>query len=139
MTFLSREPKASNLPAAIPFGAVSAGSEGYGVASICFDYRAFGMPQNSIQPEGGKCACSIASSGLLFARSTARNHIKGVGVCSRMISTDQMIYARAGTVANKDGIPEPTSFSWIQVTDDFLNAMGIQPVAGSVPNSSGSP
>jgi putative ABC transport system permease protein len=58
------------------------------------------------------------------------SRIHGISATSIMICTDQLLPASQGMVANKEGVLEATSFSYIQVTKDFLNAMGMQLASG---------
>lgn len=58
------------------------------------------------------------------------SHIKGISASSQMISTGQMVPSSLGMVANKDGNLEATSFYYIRVKEDFLDAMGIKVISG---------
>jgi putative ABC transport system permease protein len=54
------------------------------------------------------------------------SRIRGISATSTMILTDQVLPASQGMLDNQDGVLEAASFSYIQITDDFLNVMGMQ-------------
>jgi putative ABC transport system permease protein len=58
------------------------------------------------------------------------SRVLGISTCNTMISTNQFLPASQGMVDNKDGVLEATSFSYIDVSHDFVNVMGMQMVAG---------
>jgi putative ABC transport system permease protein len=58
------------------------------------------------------------------------SHILGVSAAAAMISTDQVLPLRAPMVDNKDGVQERLVASNLQVSDDFLEVMGMQMASG---------
>lgn len=58
------------------------------------------------------------------------SRILGVSQASAMISTDQVLPLRAPMVDNKNGVQERLVASNLQVSDDFLDVMGMRMVAG---------
>lgn len=58
------------------------------------------------------------------------SRIQGVSHTWAMISTDQMVPLGPGMVANREGVPETTSFGVMAVEEDFLDVMGIDLLEG---------
>jgi putative ABC transport system permease protein len=66
----------------------------------------------------------------LKAELLKNSHILGATACSQMFSIGQNLGSNAGMVDNKDGVPEMTILSNIQVDDGFPATMGMQLAAG---------
>lgn len=58
------------------------------------------------------------------------SHIKGVVTCSHMIGAEQNYPVGPLMVDNKDGVPEMYKIMRMQVTDDFVQVMGMKMAAG---------
>jgi putative ABC transport system permease protein len=56
--------------------------------------------------------------------------IVGVAACSGMIGTGRGLPLNAAMIDNKDGVQETAAITHIQVTDNFLDVLGIQLSAG---------
>jgi putative ABC transport system permease protein len=58
------------------------------------------------------------------------SHIVGVAACSGTIGTGRGLPLNAAMIDNKEGVQETAAMTHVQVTDNFLDVMGIQLASG---------